>query len=688
MVKFKAEYKHLEVIAIGKRIPYYLNRHVILLLRVHSVPDSVFIDMQQSMLNDLDQMLIDPEKAMDMVPRLSGSSSSTSGALMHMLHSGLDPRFDPFLLSCLHAIRSHHLMNLRKKTRIFVKKGAVLLGGIDETGNLPEDCVFVQISDGYSRDGDVSGSGDVQRPLTGPVLVTKHPVMHPGDVRMLMAVNIPELQHHRNMIMFSQHGRRPEPHKMAGSDLDGDQFAVTWDSRLFLGTLNSPRNKAVPVQEVRMANARPMDYDDVDGDDPSPHREPPQDFSPQSIIQVIKFMTLVDGDNPSTHHESQILETPLQERSLQAINQQLSDHFINFARNDNLGRLSNMWLDYAAKEGADSENCLALAKLSSIAVDFPKSGVPAVVPASLRIPHGTPRPHWREVNEKNSYRCKTVVGVLYDETHERLGRDKELISGLPSLAGRKVDSYGQISCHLQDKKNGRAYLSLIYEPQIAEKLGMSSEVAIYNMEHQDRSESLFGIANEDRFEYDTDLKRLMNKNRLHSEGELVTGCIRKYHRLNKRRQHDVSEEIRRQGRELRKEYRSRFFLRVMGLTIPEVDVALDDEQGYVSLVERLVLEKVKGDDEQAECLYSFQPDEVSVLKRNAFKLAAAYYMVTYSADLQEWNRRDGCVLFSFPWIVADVIAQGLGESAVRMAVEQSSEPSDRSLEEDYYTNVA
>jgi hypothetical protein len=125
----------------------------------------------------------------------------------------------------------------------------------------------------------------------------------------------------------------------------------------------------------------------------------------------------------------------------------------------------------------------------------------------------------------------------------------------------------------------------------------------------------------------------------------------------------------------------------MWLTIPKVDVALDDEQGYVSLVERLVLDKVKGDDEQAECLYSFQPDEVSVLKRNASKLAAAYYMVTYSADLQ-WNRRDGCVLFSFPWIVADVIAQGLRESAVRMTVKQSSEPSDRSLEEDYYTNVA
>ena len=66
--------------------------------------------------------------------------------------------------------------------------------------------------------------------LTGPVLVAKHPVMHPGDVRILLAVDIPKLQDHKNMILFSQQGIRPEADKMAGSDLDRDDFAVTWDN--------------------------------------------------------------------------------------------------------------------------------------------------------------------------------------------------------------------------------------------------------------------------------------------------------------------------------------------------------------------------------------------------------------------------------------------------------------------------
>lgn len=40
---------------------------------------------------------------------------------------------------------------------------------------------------------------------------------------MLVAVDVPELRDHRNVILFSQKGHRPEADKMAGSDLDGDQ---------------------------------------------------------------------------------------------------------------------------------------------------------------------------------------------------------------------------------------------------------------------------------------------------------------------------------------------------------------------------------------------------------------------------------------------------------------------------------
>jgi RNA dependent RNA polymerase len=102
--------------------------------------------------------------------------------------------------------------------------------------------------------------------------------MHPGDVRMLLAIDVPELRGQKNVLLFSQHGERPESNKMAGSDLDGDEYAITWDQRLFLGewnqcTLNNGSFWSKNGRELRIryimesarrlqeVNCCPLDYD-------------------------------------------------------------------------------------------------------------------------------------------------------------------------------------------------------------------------------------------------------------------------------------------------------------------------------------------------------------------------------------------------------------------------------------------
>jgi RNA-dependent RNA polymerase len=54
--------------------------------------------------------------------------------------------------------------------------------------------------------------GEEFRVISGPVLVTKHPVTHPGDVRILTAVDTPAarsyLGHHKNELVFSVRGDR------------------------------------------------------------------------------------------------------------------------------------------------------------------------------------------------------------------------------------------------------------------------------------------------------------------------------------------------------------------------------------------------------------------------------------------------------------------------------------------------
>jgi RNA-dependent RNA polymerase len=159
---------------------------------------------------------------------------------------------------------------------------------------LPEGCVFLQVR--KSLLGDHASIKSNFKPIVGPVMVTKHPVMHPGDVRMLLAVDIPELRRHNNVILFSRKGSRPEADKMAGSDLDGDEFAVTWDPQLFI-----------------KANSDPFDYDCLNTAASSPEALP------------------LDDD----------------ERSIASMN-----HFINHAKSDNLGQISMMWQDYATSKGA------------------------------------------------------------------------------------------------------------------------------------------------------------------------------------------------------------------------------------------------------------------------------------------------------------------------------------------------
>ncbi|KAF3935842.1 hypothetical protein ABW20_dc0106319 [Dactylellina cionopaga] len=100
---------------------------------------------------------------------------------------------------------------LKEKARIGIDNGCVLFGVVDETGTLkghfekehrkmkrvraassqlridlfPE--IFVQVSNQENK-----GSYKV---ITGPCLLVRNPSLHPGDLRVVNAVDCPKLRH-------------------------------------------------------------------------------------------------------------------------------------------------------------------------------------------------------------------------------------------------------------------------------------------------------------------------------------------------------------------------------------------------------------------------------------------------------------------------------------------------------------
>lgn len=596
MNKFQSRYDNIEICSLGTTVPYYLNRNVILLLGVHGVSDHTFLGMQSEMLDDLDRMLQDRDKAIHVFPRLSGADSGTAACLMAMLCGfHLEPSQDPFLYGCLQAMRSHHLFTLRKKARVFVDKGAALVGGLDETGSLQEGCVFVSVS---RRNKETAFSHVV---IEGPVMVTKHPVMHPGDVRMLLAVDIPALRGHKNVIIFSQKGSRPEADKMSGSDLDGDQFAVTWDSRLFLNEWNQwerrrPNLKPTPLS-LEASNHVPMDY-----------------------------------NAPNTSSSAQ-MPTDENEQTLALIN-----HFTNHLKNDNLGRLAMLWQDYASFRGANCPECLHLAQLHSIAVDFPKSGVPATIPKDLISPKFLPG-HWREIKGKNSRQCRSVIGKMYDCVIQ-----KDTLQSLQvpttALAGRKFDKYGLVLATFNGSVS-REVFAKAFVPGFSKRL---------NLLRPADQHPFHIMANDNRLDYEDDIRSIMNKYKIRSEGELFTGCIRKYHKLNKKKQHTITEEVRRRCAEIRNRHRSVFWMSVIEL------VEERNEDGREDLPD---MEEVQRISEIVCSPTDHRPtDEDRQIRMTAHSLAAAYYSSSYSRPFENGSIR-GSALFSFPWIVFDIILAGL-----------------------------
>ena len=123
----------------------------------------------------------------------------------------------------------------------------------------------------------------------------------------------------------------------------------------------------------------------------------------------------------------------------------------------------------------------------------------------------------------------------------------------------------------------------------------------------------------------------MSQYKIKSKGELVTGCILKYHKLHKCRRHDVSEEVCRQFRNIRKQFRSDFFPAVHHLSNNNMsffDSEIDNGDEIYHVPEdalRLIEDAATGKSSKL-----VDEDSIRRAQELSIKLAASYYITTYS----------------------------------------------------------
>ena len=119
----------------------------------------------------------------------------------------------------LGALIQIQLREIKYRSRILVEDALTLYGISDETRWLEEGQVFVT----SSRDG-------FQSIITGSVVVTRSPALHPGDIQIVEAIEPPKasaLWDLQNCVVFSQKGIRDLPSMLSGGDLDGDRMYST-----------------------------------------------------------------------------------------------------------------------------------------------------------------------------------------------------------------------------------------------------------------------------------------------------------------------------------------------------------------------------------------------------------------------------------------------------------------------------
>ena len=232
----------LEIIRCSKTYTPTLNQQSITILSCLGVRNEVFQELLDNEIECIENAVRDPQQAMvQLMKRID--ENETTVAMAKMVHCGFMASNEPFMWTLLQLWRSWSMKGLKEKARIPVEDGAFVLGCVDETDTLRGHSMETETNVYKRRDRNLLPQIFLQIPdrqdpmgkykvITGLCLVGRNPSLHPGDIRVVEAVDAPQLRNLRDVVVFPRKGDRDIPSMCSGGDLDGDDFFVFWNKDL------------------------------------------------------------------------------------------------------------------------------------------------------------------------------------------------------------------------------------------------------------------------------------------------------------------------------------------------------------------------------------------------------------------------------------------------------------------------
>ncbi|KAI1106006.1 RdRP-domain-containing protein [Jackrogersella minutella] len=361
--KFTSISKGLEIIKTSRFSVATLNRQTIIILSSLGVSDTVFEERMKKQVADYNAAMDDPQVAMRLLSKYVDQNGVTT-TIAQMISDGFMETKEPFFMTILQVWRAWSMRLLREKARIVVDQSAFVFGCADETRTLrgysesiepskkkdPDSLpqIFLQVPKAGIKPGEKSE----YTVITGICMIGRNPSLHPGDIRVVQAVDVPALRHLRDVVVFPSVGDRDIPSMCSGGDLDGDDYFVVWDPELIPTEWNYP----------------PMEQDVI---------------QPKELKRDVKVTDLIS-------------------------------FFVQYMKNDALSTIAHAHLAKcdALFDGPQDPQCIELARLHSNAVDYPKTGREAHLKPSLRPKI---YPHFMEKKSKQTYHSNKILGRLYDQ---------------------------------------------------------------------------------------------------------------------------------------------------------------------------------------------------------------------------------------------------------------------------------